>query len=116
MLNNVEILKCTHKKIKDRLTWKDILVKTNKSLVYCEHKAEFKMESYLTQVTNASHRKALTKLRLSDHKLEIERGRHIRPTEKIEHVSFVVNQTNKSQLRRKSTSSPGVIISCRQKI
>ena len=37
------------------------------------------MESYLTQVTNTSHRRALTKLRLSDHKLEIECGRHIRP-------------------------------------
>ena len=37
------------------------------------------MESYLTQVTNTSHRRALTKLRLSDHKLKIECGRHIRP-------------------------------------
>ena len=40
---------------------------------------EFKMESYLTQVTNTSHRRALTKLRSSDRKLEIEDGRHIRP-------------------------------------
>ena len=54
-------------------------VKTNKSLVYRKHKTEFKMESYLTQVTNTSHRRALTKLRLSDHKLEIVSGRHIRP-------------------------------------
>ena len=37
------------------------------------------MESYLTQVTNTSHRMTLTKLRLDDHKLEIECGRHIRP-------------------------------------
>ena len=28
--------------------WTDMLVKTNKSLVYCKHKSEFKMESYLT--------------------------------------------------------------------
>ena len=56
-----------------------MLVKTNKSLVYRKHKTEFKMESYLTQVTNTSHSRALTKLRLSDHKLEIESGRHIRP-------------------------------------
>ena len=55
-------------------------VKTNKSLVYRKHKSEFKMESYLTQVTNTSHRRALTKFRSSDHKLEIECGRHIRPT------------------------------------
>ena len=52
-----------------------MLVKTNKSLVYRKDKTEFKMESYLTQVTNTSHRTALTKLRLSDHKLEIESGR-----------------------------------------
>ena len=39
-----------------------MLVKTNKPLVYRKHKAEFKMESYLTQVTNTSHRRALTKL------------------------------------------------------
>ena len=81
----MDILKCTHKRIKDRLRtyyekiWKDMLVKTNKSLVYRKHKTEFKMESYLTQGTNRSHIRALTKLRLSDHKLEIESGRHIRP-------------------------------------
>ena len=68
------------------------------------------MESYLTQVTNTSHRRALTKLQLSDHKLELEGGRSI---EKIEHVSFVVNQTNRPQLRMKSTSSPDLIISCK---
>ena len=62
--NKMDILKCTHKRIKDRLRtyyekiWKDMLVQTNKSLVYCKHKSEFKMESYLTQVTNTSHRRA----------------------------------------------------------
>ena len=41
--NNVEILKCTHKRIKNRLRpyyqkiWKDMLVKTNMSLVYRGH-------------------------------------------------------------------------------
>ena len=85
LLNKMDILKCTDKRIKDRLgtyyekIWKDMLVKTNKSLVYRKHKSEFKMESYLTRVTNTSHRRELTKLRLSDHKLEIECGRHIRP-------------------------------------
>ena len=47
-----------------------MLAKTNKSLVYHKHITEFKMDSYLTQVTNTSHRRTLTKLRLSDHKLE----------------------------------------------
>ena len=52
--------------------------KTSKSLAHRKHKTEFKMESYLTQVINTSHRRALTKLRLSDHKLGVENGRHIR--------------------------------------
>ena len=48
LLNKMDILKCTHKRIKDRLRtyyekiWKDMLVKTNKSLVYRKHKSEFK--------------------------------------------------------------------------
>ena len=48
LLNNVEILKCTHKRLKDGLEkiCKDMLAKTNKSLVYRKHKTEFKMESY----------------------------------------------------------------------
>ena len=81
----MDILKCTHKRIKYRFRtyyekiWKDMLVKTNKSLVYRKNKTEFKMESHLTQVTNTNHRTALTKLRLSDHKLKIGSGRHIRP-------------------------------------
>ena len=92
-----------------------MLVKTNKSLVYRKHKTEFKMESYLTLVTNTSHGRTLAKLRLSDHKLEIESGRHIRPkiNKKIAHVSFVVNQTNITQLSKKFTSLPDVIISCK---
>ena len=53
LLNKMDILKCTDKRIKDRLRtyhekiWKNMLVKTNKSLVYRKHKSEFKMESYL---------------------------------------------------------------------
>ena len=78
LFNTMVMLKCTHKRIKDRLRiyyekiWKDMLVKTNKSLAYHKHKTEFKMESCLAQVTNTSQRRALTKHRLSDHKREIE--------------------------------------------
>ena len=36
-------------------------------------------ESYLSDVTNSKHRCALTKLRLSSHRLEIETGRYTRP-------------------------------------
>ena len=51
------------------LMYANFSVKTtlNKSLVYRKHKTEFKMESYLIQVTDTSQRRALTKLRLSDH-------------------------------------------------
>ena len=34
---------------------------------------------YLTEVTNCKHRSALTRLRLSSHRLEIETGRYTRP-------------------------------------
>ena len=33
-------------------------------------------ETYLTEVTNSKHRIAMTKLRLSGHRLEIETGRY----------------------------------------
>ena len=36
----------------------------------------YKCEDYLHQVTNTRHRIALTKLRLSNHKLAIETGRY----------------------------------------
>ena len=39
----------------------------------------YKCEDYLHQVTNTRHRIALTKLRLSNHKLAIETGRYLRP-------------------------------------
>ena len=47
----------------------------------------YKCEDYLHQVTNTRHRIALTKLRLSNHKLAIETGRYSRlfkkPAERI---------------------------------
>ena len=39
---------------------------------------KYKCEDYLHQVTNTRHRIALTKLRLSNHKLAIETGRYAR--------------------------------------
>ena len=43
--------------------------------LYKEIKGEFKMEHYL-QTTNVEHRKAIAKIRCSDHPLEVEKGRH----------------------------------------
>ena len=42
----------------------------------------YKCEDYIHQVTNTRHRIALTKLRLSNHKLAIETGRYSRPFKK----------------------------------
>ena len=39
----------------------------------------YKCEDYLHQVTNTRHRIALTKLQLSNHKLDIETGRYSTP-------------------------------------
>ena len=51
---------------------------TNKSLTY-KHKTELKLEPYLTQVTDISHRKVLTNLSLSDNRLEIKISQNQRP-------------------------------------
>ena len=49
------------------------------NLCYRKHKSNIKLEPYLLQFTNKTQRRMLTKLRLSDHKLEIGAGRHQRP-------------------------------------
>ena len=43
-------------------------------------KHEVGREPYLTEITNPRHRQDMTKLRLSSHRLEIERGRYTKPT------------------------------------
>ena len=55
--------------------WKNN-IKTNGRLeFYCKHKNVFKFEEYL-HLPSFDKRKAITKLRCSDHELEIEKGRH----------------------------------------
>ena len=51
-----------------------------RQIIYLSKKDYEKVE--LHQVTNARHRIALTKLRLSNHKLAIETGRYSRPFKK----------------------------------
>ena len=49
----------------------------NKLRTYREHTPNYTtMLNYLQVVSNFKHRKALSKLRVSDHKLNIEVGRH----------------------------------------
>ena len=56
----------------------------NKLRIYRQFKTIYKYENYLTQVKNIKHRVALTKLRISSHKLQIERGRYKKPYTKPE--------------------------------
>ena len=51
----------------------------NKLRTYRTFKIIYKQENYLKGVSNIKHRIALTKLRISNHCLQIERGRHCRP-------------------------------------
>ena len=48
----------------------------NRLRTFREFKTEYKLEEYLIKVSDIEHRRALTKLRISDHILQIERGRY----------------------------------------
>ena len=50
----------------------------NKLRTYRKFKGDYKFEPYL-KVKNLHQRKNITRLRISSHRLEIERGRHTRP-------------------------------------
>ena len=52
----------------------------NKLRTYQLFKSKFEQEPYLSIVANVKHRVALTRLRLSCHRLEIEVGRYHKPT------------------------------------
>ena len=58
--------------------WKDSLELSTKADTYREFKPNMKYELYLDH-PNRKERVSMTKLRLSDHKLMIEEGRHRRP-------------------------------------
>ena len=60
--------------------WLNLLNKTGSKLrTYAWIKSNLAFENYLTMVPIADHRKALTRLRTSSHKLAIETGRYCRP-------------------------------------
>ncbi len=55
-------------------------INQNKKLqLYAKYKKEIAFESYLDNIKAPQKRRQFTKLRISDHKLEIEVGRHARP-------------------------------------
>ena len=59
--------------------WSGAVNESPKALSYIFFKNSVSFEKYLSQVKNISHRKAMTRFRLSNHSLLIEKGRHLKP-------------------------------------
>ena len=64
--------------------WLSSLTESPKALSYVLFKGNVRLEKYLYQVKNVSDRKSLSRFRLSNHPLLIEKGRHLRPPLKRE--------------------------------
>ena len=56
--------------------WKETTKNQSKMECYLSLKREYKLAEYLNTVNDLKLRKALTRYRLSDHSLAIEKGRH----------------------------------------
>ena len=59
--------------------WRCKIIESTKALTYNKLKQNVSTENYLFVVKNIRHKTALSRLRLSNHKLCIETGRHLRP-------------------------------------
>ena len=59
--------------------WHELVQASPKALVYKSYKNSIRYEQYLSTVQNRFDRRIITKLRLSDHCLAIESGRHTKP-------------------------------------
>ena len=66
------------KKLREKFIneWKDLSKSNTKLETYEQIKEKFEREPYLENVTDFQSRKSIAKFRCSDHKLEIEIGRH----------------------------------------
>ena len=61
-----------------------------KAISYCKFKYNIYLEKYLHRIKNIRHKVALSRLRLSNHNLLIETGRHMRPKlERHERKCFI---------------------------
>jgi len=56
--------------------WHANINSIDKLNTYCTFKSLLSIEQYLLEVTNVKHRQALSKLRISAHRLKVEEGRH----------------------------------------
>ena len=59
-----------------RQSWYSSINNSNRLETYCRFKHNFNLEPYLDFVSDRKYKIALSRVRLSSHKLEIERGRH----------------------------------------
>jgi hypothetical protein len=62
--------------------WRNCITNTAlhpKLRTFCTFKTNFVMETYLLNVRDFKLRRIISKFRLSNHQLAIEKGRHVRP-------------------------------------
>ena len=59
--------------------WKHIISESPKAISFNKYKTNIILESHLVQKINVKHKIALSRFRLSNHSLMIEKGRHMKP-------------------------------------
>ena len=59
--------------------WSENIVNSSKATSYNKFKSDIKIDTYLVQNLHPNIRIALSRFRLSNHALMIEKGRHVRP-------------------------------------
>ena len=93
------------RKIKIRLQndydryWNYKIMESPKAISYSTFKHNVSLEKYLYKIKNIRHKIALTRLRLSNHNLRIETGRHLRPKlERHERKCFICSDEIENEL------------------
>ena len=73
--------------------WKSKMDECSKATLYKTHKQNISLEKYLIKIKKRKVRSTITKIRLSDHCLAIEKGRHSKPkTEKHHRICRLCNE------------------------
>ena len=79
--------------------WNYKIMESPKAISYSKFKHNVSSEKYLINVKNIRHKIALTRLRLSNHNLRIETGRHVRPKlERHERKCFICSDEIENEL------------------
>jgi hypothetical protein len=80
------------KKMKDKYVefWRQKMINSSKLSFFCKFKNEYKMGEYLSLIQNPTIRRTFSQYRISNHKLQIDRGRYenIPREERICKLSF----------------------------